>query len=331
MSYKRVSPGFKVFATNILGIQEPKSYNEAIHHECLKADMQAEIDALQANKTWELTTLPPSKQPIRCRWAYKVKHKADGIVERYKARLVAKGYTQTCGIDYVDTFSLVPKVTTIRTLLVVAAARGWQLCQLDVNNAFLHGDLKEEVYMALPPGFVPKQPGQVCKLKMSLYGLKQASRQWNARLTTELSSMGLKQAICDNSLFTRGSGNSFIALLVYVDDIVLASSDRNQIQQIKEHLHLVFQIKDLGNLNFFLGLEVDRNQTDISVTQRKYALDLLHDTGFINSKPVKCPMVQTNKLSKHEGVALEDNSQYRRLIGKLLYLTITRHDICFAV
>ncbi|XP_031124245.1 uncharacterized protein LOC116026959 [Ipomoea triloba] len=172
LSYDKVSSKFKAFATNILNSKEPKSYNEAIKHDCWKTAMQAEIDALQSNKTWELTTLPPSKQAIGCKWVYKVKYKADGTVERCKARFVEKGYTQTCGLDYIDTFSPVAKVTTIRTLLAVASTRKWQLHQLDINNAFLHGDLHEEVYMTLPPGFDPQKPGQVCRLTKSLYGLK---------------------------------------------------------------------------------------------------------------------------------------------------------------
>ncbi|XP_019150241.1 PREDICTED: uncharacterized protein LOC109147059 [Ipomoea nil] len=143
--------------------------------------------------------------------------------------------------------------------------------------------------------------------------------------------MGFAQEVCDNSLFTRGSGDGFIALVVYVDDVILASSDRTQIQQIKDHLHSVFQIKDLGSLKYFLGLEVARNHIGISLTQRKYALDLLQDAGFLESKPVKCHMVQKNKFSQDDSEALEDNTQYRRLLGKLLYLTITRPDICFDV
>lgn len=146
-----------------------------------------------------------------------------------------------------------------------------------------------------------------------------------------MATLGFKQAVCDNSLFTKGSGDNFVALLVYVDDVVLASSDVNQIQQIKDHLHSVFQIKDLGNLRFFLRLEVARNHKGIAVNQRKYALDLLTETGFLSSKPMKTPMIQTLKLCQNDGEPLADNTQYRRLIGKLLYLTITRPDICFAV
>lgn len=243
---------------NITCSIELKSYNEAIHHDCWRKAIEDEITTLERNNTWQLVDLPPSKQSIGCKWVYKIKYKADGSIERYKARLVAKGYTQTPSIDYLDTFSPVAKVTTIRTLLAVAAGKDWHLHQLDVNNAFLHGDLEEEVYMQLLPGFVATKNGQVCRLTKSLYGLKQASRQWNAKLSSALQSMGFKQSIPNNSLFTRGEGASFVALLVYVDDIVVASADLNQIQQIKKHLNDIFQIKNLGSLKFFQGLEVAR-------------------------------------------------------------------------
>ncbi|XP_019181694.1 PREDICTED: uncharacterized protein LOC109176759 [Ipomoea nil] len=252
--------------------------------------MEEEIRALEQNGTWELVDLPPSKKPIGCRWVYKIKHKADGTIERYKARLVAKGYNQVLGIDYLDTFSPVAKVTTIRTLLAVAAAKGWHLHQMDVSNAFLHGDLDEEVYMQLPPGLSGKRNGE----------------------------------------FTKGEGDSFVALLVYVDDILVASTDLGIIQDIKNQLNSSFKIKDLGPLKYFLGLEVARQNKGMAICQRKYALELLKDTGFTDCKPVHSPIVPSHKLNKLGGKPIEDNTQYRKIVGKLLYLTITRPDICFA-
>ncbi|PKI73996.1 hypothetical protein CRG98_005613 [Punica granatum] len=138
--------------------------------------MAEEIHALELNKTWTVEQLPTSKRPIGCKWAFKVKHQADGSVERYKARLVAKGFTQVEGIDFHETFAPVAKLVTVRCLLTVAVARGWIIHQMDVNNAFLHGDLEEEVYIELPPGFSASKKGDLCRLRKSLYGLCQASR-----------------------------------------------------------------------------------------------------------------------------------------------------------
>ena len=153
--------------------KEPTSYAEALPDPLWQAAMKTELDAFQANQTWVMTKLPPGKMPIGCKWVFKIKLKANGSIERYKARLVAKGFTQTEGVDYYDTFSPVVKFVTVRTLLAMAAVYGWHLSQLDANNAFLHGELIEEVYMVPPPGFDSK--GEVCKLTKSLYRLKQAS------------------------------------------------------------------------------------------------------------------------------------------------------------
>nr|KYP62857.1 Retrovirus-related Pol polyprotein from transposon TNT 1-94 [Cajanus cajan] len=248
--------------------------------------MNAEIQALESNHTWVLTELPLNKSSIGCRWVYKIKHRADGSIERYKARLVAKGYTQIEVQDYLDTFSPVAKLTTVRLLLALAATQQWHLRQLEVNNAFLHGDLHEETYMILPRGMYQDKQGMVCKLQKSLYGLKQAN------------------------------------------DIVLTGNDLTEIKTITNLLDLAFKIKDLGDLMFFLGFEVSRTKAGI-----KYALDILRDTRMIGSKPVSTPNDYTTKLHQHSGSPLcdSDASSYRRLIGRLIYLTNTRPDITYAV
>jgi hypothetical protein len=148
-----------------------------------RSAINVELSALSDNNTWTLVNLPSNKRAIGCKWVFKLKLHADGSVERYKARLVAKGFTQTEGIDYLDTFSPVVKMTTIRVLMSIAASQNWPLFQLDVNTAFLHGDLSKEVYMKPPPGLHLSHPNLVCKLQRSVYGLKQASRQWNTKLT----------------------------------------------------------------------------------------------------------------------------------------------------
>ena len=252
--------------------------------------MQAEIQALQQNQTWTLTPLPPHKTAIGCRWVYKIKYKADGTVERYKARLVAKGYTQLEGLDFLDTFSPVAKLTTVRLLLALAALHNWHLRQLDVNNAFLHGDLDEEVYMTLPPGLVVHDPNLGCRLQRSLYGLKQASRQWFTRLSSFLISHDFRQSSADHSLFLHFHNNDITVVLVYVDDIILAGNNLDTIVHITKLLDQAFSIKDLGTLKFFLGLEVARTSQGIHLSQRKYILDILFDSGMLVSRPASTPM-----------------------------------------
>ena len=161
--------------------------------------MDKEIQALEATKTWVLTPLPPGKRPIGCKWVYRVKLNPDGNVERYKARLVAKGYTQREGLDFLETFSLVAKTILVRALIALASTKGWPLHQLDINNVFLHGNLDEEVYMDLSPGYHSKGESNsaipmVCKLVKSLYGLTQASRQWNAKLSATILDLGFIQS-----------------------------------------------------------------------------------------------------------------------------------------
>ncbi|XP_014618112.1 uncharacterized mitochondrial protein AtMg00810-like [Glycine max] len=238
---------------------------------------------------------------------------------------------QQAGIDFSDTFSLVAKLTTVRVLLCVPAAKNWCLLQLDANNAFLNGDLFEEVYMELPKGYRSANPSFVCKLNKSLYGLKQASRQWFCKFSTTLLSHGFQQSKHDYSFFTIGSGNSLVILLVYVDDIILSGPNLASIQVVQTKLQLLFQLKILGPLKYFLGLEIAKSNIGMSLSQRKYALSLLEDTGFLACKPSNIPMDPNLKLNLHDGDLLPDPSIYKRLIGRLLYLTISRPDITFVV
>ncbi|WVY96778.1 hypothetical protein V8G54_028929 [Vigna mungo] len=332
INYNRLSHTFKHTILSISSNAEPTCYSIASKQPQWVTAMHAELDALQANNTWELTTLPPNKTAIGCRWIYKIKYNSDGSIERYKARLVAKGYNQIEGLDYLDTFAPVAKITTVRLLLAIAASKCWSLKQLDVNNAFLHGDLHEEVYMKIPPGLTPANKNQVCKLQRSLYGLKQADRQWYAKLHHFLLSNNYHCSISDNSLFLKHDGNHTTALLIYVDDILITGNDDGEIQHITDLLHSTFRIKNLGDLTYFLGLEVARNSKGIHLSQRKYTLDLLAETGLLDSSPVPTPMVPkqstTNTVRSLDDT---DVASYRRLIGKLIYLTTTRPDITFAV
>ena len=250
-----LSPSYAHFCSLVTAISEPKSYSEAVKDPKWQNATAEEIAALESNQTWTITSLPPHKKTIGCKWVYRIKFKADGTVEKYKARLVAKGFTQQEGLDFTETFSPLAKMTLMKTLLAIAAVRGWHLVQLDVNNAFLHGDLHEEVYMQLPQGFPSKGENLVCKLNKSLHGLKQASRQWYSKFSSTILKCGLKQSKSDYSLFTKKFNQSFIALLVYVDDILIASNDVHAVEELKVSLDQEFKLKDLGNLNFFLVLK----------------------------------------------------------------------------
>ncbi|MCH82808.1 retrovirus-related Pol polyprotein from transposon TNT 1-94, partial [Trifolium medium] len=249
---KHLSPAHTHYLMNLSAISEPYTYEEALNNENWTNTIKTELSALTNTNTWSLVPLPAHKKAIGCKWVFKLKLHADGSVERYKARLVAKGFTQTEGLDYLDTFSPVVKMATIRLVLAVAASQNWPLYQLDVNTSFLHGDLNEEVYMQPPPGLHLPHSNLVCKLQKSLYGLKQASRQWNTKLTTTLLSSGYVQSKSDYSLFTKQSDIGFTVVLVYVDDLVLGGTDMHEITQLKTLLNDKFSIKDLGILKYFL-------------------------------------------------------------------------------
>jgi histone deacetylase 1/2 len=286
------------------------------------------------NKTWHLVPPQRGTNVIGCKWVYKIKRKPDGSLDRYKARLVAKGFKQRYGIDYEDTFSPVIKAATIRVILSLAVSCGWSLRQLDVQNAFLHGLLEEDVYMHQPPGFEdPNQPNYVCKLDKALYGLKQAPRAWYSRLSERLIQLGFKASKADTSLFFLSKGGITMFVLVYVDDIIVASSTEQATSLLLRDLKEQFALKDLGELHYFLGIEVHKTNGGILLTQEKYASDLLKRVGMVDCKPVNTPLSTSEKLSLYEGTPLgaQDTTRYRSIVGALQYLILTRPDISFAV
>jgi histone deacetylase 1/2 len=246
---------------------EPSSLSEALMDKNWKLAMEDEYSALLDNKTWHL--VPPSthRNLIDCKWVYRIKHRADGTIDRYKARLVAKGFKQRYGIDYGDTFSPVVKAATIRIVLAISVSRGWSLRQLDVKNAFLYGVLEEEVYMKQPPGFEnPDAPDYVCKLDKALYGLKQAPRAWFSRLSSKLQSLGFTPSKADTSLFLYAKSGIIVYVLIYVDDIIVTNYSDQAISALLQDLNEHFAIKDLGDLHFFLGIEVKKISDGLLLT-----------------------------------------------------------------
>ncbi|XP_073300553.1 uncharacterized protein [Primulina huaijiensis] len=236
--------------SSLSSVKEPQFYHETVNDAKWCAVMDEALAALERNHTWEVVDLPPQVKPIGCRWVYKIKLKSDVSVERFKTCLVAKGYTQKPGIDFHDTFSPTVKIVTIRCLLNVAVIQNWPLFQMDVTNAFLQGDLDEDIYMNLPQGYKIPGDNKVCKLNKSLYRLKHASRQWNMKFSNIMVECGYCQSQHDHSLFFKHDDASITLLVVYVDDIVITGSSVTAIQELKKFLHSKLQLKDLGILKF---------------------------------------------------------------------------------
>lgn len=328
--YSELPNRFHALVSTIASNHEPRSYFEAVSNPAWQQAMQAELTALSNNDTWDLVDLPKGKKAIGSRWVYKLKFRNDGTIDRYKARLVARGFSQIPGIDFDEKFSPVVKMTTIRCLIAIAAARSWHLHQLDVNNAFLHGDLHEEVYMKAPDGF-PNPHHRVCKLKKSIYGLKQASRQWFAKLTGALLSQGFSQSKNDYSMFIHRQDKDLTILIVYVDDLLITGSNSTLITHLKHFLATTFSIKDLGKARYFLGFELAYLPEGISLTQHKFTHELLTEPNLPPPKPAATPLPLNLKISQDDGNLIPDPSVYRSLIGKLNFLTHTRPDISYAV
>lgn len=294
--------------------------------------MSTEFDAQMANRSWNLVPPNAAQNVVGCRWVYTTKFFANGELERYKARLVAKGFHQKQGVDYSETFSPVIKSTTLRIVLDIAVQKSWHIKQLDVNNAFLQGDLTEEVYMSQPPGFVDRDhPDYVCRLLKPIYGLKQAPRAWYTSLKQYLLQIGFVNSLADTSLFIRSHNNHYTYVLVYVDDIIVTGSDFAQVREVLSSFADRFSIKDPVDLHYFLGIEATRTPQGLHLMQRKYILDLLAKTNMTDAKPVMTPLATHPKLTLHGGTVLVDATQFRSIVGSLQYLAFTRPDISYAV
>ena len=253
------------FAYRACQIVEPQTMEEALssdHAKEWKEAADSEYESLIENETWELVELPSGRKPIGCKWVFKVKHGSNGKVERFKGRLVAKGYDQKYGIDYDETFSPVVRFSSIRALIALAVQNGMLLHQMDVVTAFLNGKLDEEIYMQQPKGYIRfGEEHLVCKLKKSLYGLKQSPRCWNKVFQEYLESIGFKQNTADPCVFCRTVGTMAV-IAVYVDDLILSTKTSQEMQEAKESLQARFKMKDMGKLHYCLGISIEQDEDE---------------------------------------------------------------------
>ncbi|GKA83181.1 retrovirus-related pol polyprotein from transposon TNT 1-94 [Tanacetum coccineum] len=245
---------------------------------------------------------------------------------------IAQGYNQQEGIDYDETYAPVARLESIRILLAYACALDFKLFQMDVKSAFLNGFINEEVYVAQPPGFIDfEKPDHVYKLKKALYGLKQAPKAWYDRLKAFLIKHEYKMGMVDNTLFTKKKSSNLIIVQIYVDDIIFGSTCQDMCDEFAKIMHDEFEMSMMGELNFFLGLQIKQMEDGIFFNQSKYIKEMLKKFGLEESKPMKTPMSSDTKLTKDEECESVDSTKYRGMIGSLLYLTASRPDIMFSV
>ena len=292
---------------------EPRTINQALKDEKWQNAATLEFNAQINNHCWDLVPPPPPPVTIvGSGWIFTTKYNPDGTVHPPKAILLARGNTQRLGLDYAEIFSPVIKSTTIRIVLGAAVDCAWPIRQLDVNNAFLQGTLKDEVYMSQPPGFIDAdKPHHVCRLRKAIHGLKQAPRAWYVELQTVLLNAGFYNSVSDTSLFILHKGTSIVYILVYVDDILVTGNSPSLIQQTLTALAQRFSVKEHEELHYFLGTEETKNSQGLHLSQHRYILDLLNRTKMVGAKPVTTPMASTPKLSIHTGTRLHDPTEYR--------------------
>ncbi|GJS02073.1 retrovirus-related pol polyprotein from transposon TNT 1-94 [Tanacetum coccineum] len=290
---------------------EPKTYKDALTQACWIEAMQEELNEFKLLEVWELIPRPDKVMVITLKWIYKVKLDELGGILKNKARLVAHGYRQEKGINFEESFAPV---------------------QMDVKTAFLNGNLREEVYVSQPDGFVDKDnPNHVYKLKKALYGLKQAPRAWYDMLSSFLISQDFSKGSVDPTLFIRRDGKELLLVQIYVDDIIFAASTPELCDLFSKIMCSKFKMSMMGKISFFLGLQISQSPRGIFINQSKYALESLKKYGFDSCDPVDTPMVEKSKLDEDKEGKAVDPSHYRGMIGTLLYLTASRPDLQFAI
>jgi hypothetical protein len=255
--------------------EEPTTFGEAIQKGQWKKAMMKEHQSIMKNEVWEIVPRPKEKSVVTSKWVYKIKHAADGSVDKYKARFMARGFSQKEGEDYDETFSPVARYTSIRAIISIAASMGWNLHQMDVKTTFLNGAIEEEMYIEQPQGFeVHSRDTHICRLKKSLYGLKQAPRAWYARMDNYLTRLGFSKSHADPNLYYKVVDNAPVFLLLYIDDLFI-TGEESLIIQCKKELSSEFDMKYLCLMHYYLGLEVWQKRGEVFLGQGKYAIKIL--------------------------------------------------------
>ncbi|GKC17568.1 retrovirus-related pol polyprotein from transposon TNT 1-94, partial [Tanacetum coccineum] len=320
------------FYNSVLSKVEQKNFKSAVTEDCWFEAIQDEIHEFDRLQVWELVPPPDCAMIIALKWIYKVKLDEYGDVLKNKARLVAKGYRQEEGIDFEESFALVARLEAIRIFIANVASKNMTVYQMDVKTAFLNGELKEEVYVSQPEGFVdPDHPYHVYRLKKALYGLKQAPQAWYDTLSKFLLAHGFSKGVVDPTLFIRKTGKHTLHIQIYVDDIIFASTDPRDCDHFSNEMSSKFQMSMMGQMSFFLGLQISQNPRGIFINQSKYANEILKKFDFHKSDPVDTPMVERSKLDEDLSRIPIDQTRYRSMVGSLMYLTANRPDLVFAV
>ena len=322
---------------------DPKTYKQAMkspNSQQWEKAMQDELSSLNKHNTWDLVDLPVGKNLIGCKWVFKTKRNASGFIDRFKARLVAQGYSQEYGIDYDEVFAPVARYDSIRSVLAIGTQENFEIHQMDVKSAFLNGELEEELYMKQPEGFINKEHSEkVCRLKRSLYGLKQSARCWNLVIDSFLKSMNYKQNVADPCVYYKHEvvdGKKIIMLIaVYVDDSILCSNQLDALKTLKKHLCERFEMDDRGEVHYILGMTVKRDRINhiTTIDQKFYLQNVLVRFGMENSKPMSTPVDPDTKfVSLSEDEKSFDVTLFQAVIGSLNYAAIcTRPDLSTAV